>query len=176
MAKGVKEIRQRHMATFLSLIERGVGKKLREKELEIETMNRKNGELVEKIKQVAAEAQSWQYRGQYNESVVNELKDNLKRAMAQSSDQAKEGCGDSEVDDAVSSFNHNASIVPGVSTMGTRGILEDQMTCRACRSREVSILFLPCRHICLCADCDGFIDVCPICQVEKTTSIQVFML
>lgn len=163
------------MTSFLSAIEKGVGRKLREKELEIENMNRKNRELVERIKQVAVEAQSWHYKAQYNESVVNVLKSNLKQAIAQSADQVKEGCGDSEIDDAASSFDHNViSSVLGKAGLG-KGRLKEQMTCRACKRKEVSILLLPCRHLCLCKDCEGFIEVCPICQCMKSASVQVFI-
>ncbi|XP_058087878.1 probable BOI-related E3 ubiquitin-protein ligase 2 [Magnolia sinica] len=176
ISKGVREMRQRHMASFLSTLEKGVGQKLREKELEIENMNRKNRELVERIKQVAMEAQSWHYRARYNESVVNVLKSNLKQAIAQGADQGKEGCGDSEVDDAASSFDHNTIVGgPTKPITGKNAGLKEQMTCKACKIKEVSILLLPCRHLCLCKDCEGFIDICPVCQSMKTASVQVYM-
>ena len=40
MLKGMREIRQRHMASILDAIEKGVDNKLREKDLEIETIKR----------------------------------------------------------------------------------------------------------------------------------------
>ncbi|KAJ6794102.1 putative BOI-related E3 ubiquitin-protein ligase 3 isoform X1 [Iris pallida] len=49
-AKGVKEMKQRHITSFLSAVDKGVNRKLREKELEIESMNRKNRELTDRIK------------------------------------------------------------------------------------------------------------------------------
>ncbi|GJS04461.1 BOI-related E3 ubiquitin-protein ligase 1-like protein [Tanacetum coccineum] len=109
MLKGVKDIRQRHMASILASIGKGIDQKLREKDLEIETINRKNKELVERIKQVANEAQNWHYRAKYNESVVNMLKTNLQQALAQGNDQqVKEGFGDTDLEnDAVSSIDPN---------------------------------------------------------------------
>ncbi|KAI3997678.1 hypothetical protein MKX01_040651 [Papaver californicum] len=185
IAKGVREMKQRHMASFLGTIEKGVTKRLREKEIEIESVNRKNKELVERIKQVATEAQSWHYRAKYNESVINNLKTNLKQAIAQGADQGREGCGDSEVDDAASSYidqkNHlHLSNIPSGSGIPVNGNqqhrrLKEQMTCKACKGKEVSVLFLPCRHLCLCKDCEVFIDLCPICQVMKTATLQVYM-
>ncbi|KAK3030420.1 hypothetical protein RJ639_037549 [Escallonia herrerae] len=53
-------------------------KKLGEKDLEIENINRKNRELFYRIKHVATEAQNWQYLAKYNESVINILKNNLR--------------------------------------------------------------------------------------------------
>ncbi|KAF9626681.1 hypothetical protein IFM89_038776 [Coptis chinensis] len=180
IAKGVREMKQRHMASFLSTIEKGASKKLREKDLEIENMNRKNRELVERINQVAVEAQSWQYRAKYNESVVNVLKNNLRQAIAQGADRLKEGCGDSEVDDAASSIidQNNPRRIHGGSgnpSYGNHLGSKDQMTCRACKVKEVSVLLLPCRHLCLCNNCEGFVDACPICQSMKSGSVQVYM-
>ncbi|KAF8390435.1 hypothetical protein HHK36_024961 [Tetracentron sinense] len=116
IVKGAREMKQRHMASLLSSIEKGVCRKLREKELEIENMNCKNRELVERLKQVAMEAQSWHYRAKYKKSVANVLKTKLKQAIAQGADQGKEGCGDSEIDDAASSYidqNNHLSILGG---------------------------------------------------------------
>ncbi|XP_024023891.1 E3 ubiquitin-protein ligase BOI [Morus notabilis] len=179
MAKGVRDMKQRHISAFLAAIEKGVSKKLREKDVEIENMNRKNKELVERIKQVAMEAQSWHYRAKYNESVVNVLKSNLQQAISQGADQGKEGFGDSEVDDAASYVDPNNLLsVPGgalKSTSKNYQGLKEHMTCRACRSKEVSMLLMPCRHLCLCKDCDGFIGVCPVCQSMKTASVQVYL-
>ncbi|KAK1301734.1 hypothetical protein QJS10_CPB12g00163 [Acorus calamus] len=177
--KGVKEMKQRHMASFLNTVEKGISQRLQEKELEIENMNRKNKELVERIKQVAVEAQSWYYRAYYNESMVNTLKANLKQAITQGADQAKEGCGDSEVDDAASSHDPNLTLefaplknhVPKGATKATK----EQMVCRSCKVQEVSMLILPCRHLCLCSQCERFIEACPLCQTMKTTSIQIYM-
>lgn len=171
--KDVRELKQRHTVSFLSAIEKGVDRKLREKELEIENMNRKNKELTERIKQVAMEVQSWHYRAKYNESVVNVLKSNLQQVMAQGALNGKEGCGDSEVDDAASYANlDHLDIINGP---GNSASMTKQMNCRACRVKEVCVLLLPCRHLCLCKDCEGFIDVCPLCRVMKAASVQVFM-
>jgi E3 ubiquitin-protein ligase BOI-like protein len=65
--KGVRELSQRHTATFLNTLEQGVNKKLQEKAMEIDNMNRKNKELGEKIKQVSVEAQNWHYRAKCND-------------------------------------------------------------------------------------------------------------
>lgn len=173
--KGVREMKQRHTVTFLNAVEKGVDRKLREKELEIDNMNRKNKELVERIKQITLDAQSWHHKAKYNESLVNVLKTNIKQVIAQGPMQGKEGCGDSsEVDDATSYTNQNHLGIIGTSSNPT-GSMEKKMSCRACNVKEVDVLLLPCRHLCLCMDCEGFIDVCPVCRVMKTASVQVFM-
>ncbi|KAL8457837.1 hypothetical protein ACS0TY_035634 [Phlomoides rotata] len=170
--KGVREINQRHTVCLLNALEKGVSKKLQEKEVEIENMNRKNKELSDRIKQVAMEAQSWHYRAKYNESVVSVLKNNIQQLMEQGTAHAREGSGDSEVDDAVSCSNHQRILISG---SGNRGPHNQARKCRACNGKEISVLMLPCRHLCLCIDCEGFVDVCPICQVMKTASVHVYM-
>ncbi|KAI4341395.1 hypothetical protein MLD38_026125 [Melastoma candidum] len=167
LIKGLRELRNRQTASLLSAIEKGVLKKLQEKDLELEMMNRKNQELEEKIKRATSEVQSWQYRAKYNESVVNVLRNNLRQVMArQGAMQGKEGCGDSEVDDAASYTNHNPSM---------DGIAGNKMSCKSCKVKEVAMLLLPCRHLCLCKECDAYFGACPLCHVTKTASVQVFM-
>ncbi|KAL3642346.1 hypothetical protein CASFOL_013161 [Castilleja foliolosa] len=166
ISRGVREINQMHTISMLTTLEKGVNRKLHEKELQIENFNRKNDELVDKIKQVAAEAQSWHYRAKYNESVVNVLKNNIQQLMEQNTALAHEGSGDSsELDDTISCSNHPRN----------QGIESCSMKCRACYDKGVSVLVLPCRHLCLCTDCEGFIDVCPVCRVMKTASVRVYM-
>lgn len=176
LAKGVRDMKQRHIASFLNTIEEGVSKKLREKEAELENMNRKNRELTERIKQVATEARNWQSRAQYNESVVNILKNNLQNAISQGVDQGKEGFGDSEVDDATSYIDPtNYLTVAGARGKSIAGGGHEHLTCKACRSREVCILLMPCRHLCVCKECDGYISVCPVCNIPKSASVEVYL-
>lgn len=172
LVKGLKDIKQRHMATFLTAIEKTVGKKLHEKDFEIENINRKNKELVERIKQVATEAQNWHYRAKYNESLVNILKTNLQQALSQGTEQMKEGFGDSDIDDTASCINPNNFLsIPAKST----SMKDVNMICRVCKAKEVSFLLMPCRHLCLCKDCEGLVSVCPVCHLMKTASVQVYL-
>ncbi|MED6197279.1 hypothetical protein PIB30_055251 [Stylosanthes scabra] len=179
LSKGVRDMKQKHMASLLTSIEKGVSKKLKEKDIEIENMNRKNRELAERIKQVAMEAQNWHYRAKYNESIVNVLRNNLQQAISQGVEQGKEGFGDSEIDDATSYIDPNNLFgVAGAQHMKSshknhQGM--ENLSCRACKAKEVCMLLMPCRHLCLCKDCDGFINVCPVCQLIKTGSVEVYL-
>ncbi|KAL5207892.1 hypothetical protein ABZP36_032327 [Zizania latifolia] len=179
MAKCMKEVKQRQMVYFLASLERRVGKKLKEKELEVEAMNRKSKELNEQIRQVALEVQSWQSAALYNQSVANSLKSKLMQMVANSSNLAREGSGDSEVETAASSQNVNAA--PGGFSQsglpGSKNIMADGGlgVCRWCRVKEAAMLVMPCRHLCLCADCERNADVCPVCRFPKSGSVVVNM-
>lgn len=168
----MRDIKRRHITSFLTAIENGVNKKIREKDIEIENINRKNKELVERIKQVATEAQNWHYRAKYNESVVNFLKTNLQQALSLGTDQTKEGFGDSEMDDTASCIDPNNFL--GVMS-GSRQDHNSSMICRVCKVKEVRVLLMPCRHLCLCIDCERLVAVCPVCQLMKTASVQVYL-
>lgn len=179
LLKGVRDMNNRHTVSFLASIEEGISKKLKEKDQEIDTMNRKNRELADKIRQVATEAQNWHNRAKQNESIVNVLRNNLQQAMSQGAEQAKEGFGDSEVDNAASYVDPNNYLraAAGASTLNSRHYqgTKENMICRACKAKDVCILLMPCRHLCLCKDCDMFIRVCPLCHVMKTDSAQVYL-
>lgn len=166
---------QHHLASFVSMVEAELSRKLRNKDLEIELMNRKNRELADGIRQAAAEAQTWQQRAKHNESIVHALQSSLEQLMAQGAVAAKandgrEGCGDSEVVDSASSF--------GLKSDEDGGSLRQmplKRACKACKGRESRMLWLPCRHLCLCRRCDRMVDACPVCFSRKTASVEVNM-
>lgn len=156
-------MRQRHMASFVTAVEKRVTTKQREKDIELETITCRNKELIESMKQATSEAQNWCYMAKYNESVVNVLKTNLERSNA-----GKEGRGESDADDAASCVDPNNYL--SVSTPTKKDII-----CKACKGKEVSILLMPCRHFCLCRECQAFATVCPVCQMITTASFEVYL-
>lgn len=170
LRKGIRDMTERHTASFLSAVERGVNKKLLEKDMEIENMNRRNRELGERIKQVTIEVQNWQYRAKYNESVANVLRTNLQQAISMGADQGKEGFGDSEVDDDAASYVNLKNKHQG-SNRGSK----EGMVCKVCKFNEVSVLLIPCRHLCLCRDCNGLVNVCPVCRLMVTDRVPVYL-
>lgn len=173
--KGITQLKHRHTISILNALEKEVSRKLHEKDIEIENLNHKNKELVEKIRQLEAESQSWHYKAKENESFINLLKSNINQILLRGAATClKEGCGESMVDDAVSSCKQN-SLGPLANHGKKLPSSKESMNCKACKGKEVSMLFLPCRHLCLCIDCDFFIEVCPICHVKKNGSLQVYM-
>lgn len=152
---------QRGQHKTMSLMEERVVKKLREKDEELEMINRKNKELEVRMEQLAMEAEAWQQRAKYNEDMIAALNYNLERAQGQPRD-SLEGCGDSEVDDTASCFNG-------------RNNNKTMMMCRFCGVREVCMLLLPCKHMCLCKECERKLSSCPLCQSSKFLGMEVYM-
>ncbi|KAJ7530929.1 hypothetical protein O6H91_14G025400 [Diphasiastrum complanatum] len=174
MRQIIEEKRQQHLTALLAAVEERMLKRLREKALEVEKVSRKNRELEDRIKQLSVEAHLWQKQAKSNEAMVTALRCNLQQAVALSREQSKEGCGDSEDDDAASSHHDNLADAHARAFKENRE-LKEQKTCRVCRCNDVSILLLPCRHLCLCKDCETRLDACPVCRSMKNASVQVYM-
>ncbi|GMI89701.1 S-ribonuclease binding protein 1 [Hibiscus trionum] len=156
----------------ISLVEERVFQKLREKEAEVENINKKNMELEKQMEQLTMEAGAWQQRARYNENMITALKFNLQQVHAQSRD-SKEGCGDSEVDDTASCCNGRA--IDFHFLCKEKSDVKELMTCKVCRVNEVCMLLLPCKHLCLCKSCESKLSFCPLCQSSKFIGMEVFM-
>ncbi|KAF8683616.1 hypothetical protein HU200_044539 [Digitaria exilis] len=124
----------------LASVEDKILRKIRDKEAEVETINQRNSELEDQIKQLAVEVGAWQQRAKYNESMINALKYNLEQLMPKENRQPK-----------------------------------DLTACRVCKSSEACMLLLPCRHLCLCKECESKLSFCPLCQSSKILGMEIFM-
>ncbi|KAK6115916.1 hypothetical protein DH2020_008185 [Rehmannia glutinosa] len=156
----------------ISYVEEKVLQKLREKDAEVEDINKKNDELELQMQQLALEANAWQQRAKYTENMINTLKLNLQQVYAQSRD-SKEGCGDSEVDDTASCCNGRP--IDFHLLRKDSNETKELMTCKVCRVNEVCMLLLPCKHLCLCKECESKLSMCPLCQSSKYIGMEVYM-
>ncbi|XP_039043295.1 probable BOI-related E3 ubiquitin-protein ligase 3 isoform X2 [Hibiscus syriacus] len=171
LRQAVLEKVQSNQLQTISLVEERVFQKLREKEAEVENINKKNMELEKQMEQLTMEAGAWQQRARYNENMITALKFNLQQAYAQSRD-SKEGCGDSEVDDTASCCNGRAIDFHLISKENSD---VKELTCKVCGVNEVCMLLLPCKHLCLCKSCESKFSFCPLCQSSKFIGMEVFM-
>ena len=53
--------------------------------------------------------------------------------------------------------------------------LKDQILCKICMDKDVSIVFLPCGHLVSCDKCAPALKNCPICRNEIKSTVQTFM-
>lgn len=51
----------------------------------------------------------------------------------------------------------------------------DPMLCKMCHKQEMSIAFLPCKHICACLGCATKMKECPLCVEPYFALLQVFL-
>lgn len=173
---GMEEAKKRHFVSLLSSLEITVIKSLKEKETELVNLRRRNAGLEEIVKEMMAENQIWCQVAKNNEAIVSDLRMSLERILSRDSGATEEGYGDSDavavVADDARSFCYEAE---GTVAAQKNGELRLRRTCKACRGKDVSVLLLPCRHLCLCKECEWSVGFCPVCKSKKNASLQIFM-
>ncbi|KAJ8633978.1 hypothetical protein MRB53_027314 [Persea americana] len=177
---GLEEVQKRHIRSLLLALEYRALKRLREKETELDSVRRKNAELEEKVKQMSAENQIWCHVARNNEAIVSNLRTSLEQILLQNSGAAKEGYGDSSdpADDTQSCcYEAVEERTTGTAEKALRENREmkSRKSCKSCLENDVSVLLLPCRHLCLCKECETSISCCPVCKSSKNASLQIFM-
>ncbi|NP_001290526.1 probable BOI-related E3 ubiquitin-protein ligase 2 [Elaeis guineensis] len=172
LRQSILEKMQAKQFQTLATVEDNILRKIREKESEVEEINKRNMELEDQMKQLAMEVGTWQHRAKYNENMIAHLKYSLDQVYAQSRDN-KEGCGDSEVDDTASYCN--GGVINLQLMCKENKEMKDSMVCKICKLNEACMLLLPCRHLCLCKECESKLSFCPLCQSSKFIGMEIYM-
>ena len=180
----LQEQRKQQVAVLLKKIEPKASILLRQKDEEIAKATNKTMELQNLLKKLEMENQAWQRVAQENEAMVFSLNNTLEQLREQAS-----CCFSNGVDDAESCCEVNREGMETEENRGFAGHVADHrqeqdeegtrkmttMVCKCCNSRNSSVLFLPCRHLCSCKDCATFLDSCPICRTAKKASIEALI-
>ncbi|KAL8196210.1 hypothetical protein R6Q57_025210 [Mikania cordata] len=165
--------RQMHYCALLRAAEESVSSRMRDKEAEAEQAKRRNAELEARAAHLSAEAQIWQARARAHEAEAVALQSQLQQAIVgqrvrgsclAEREGVRLGCASDDPEDAESAY-----IDP------ERVVLASGPGCKACGKRVASVVLLPCRHLCVCSECDGVVSACPSCLSFRTSSIQVYM-
>ncbi|XP_056160590.1 BOI-related E3 ubiquitin-protein ligase 1 [Syzygium oleosum] len=164
------EKRRRQYRALLVAAEESVARKLREKDAEAEKAARRNAELTARAAQLGAEARAWEAKARAQEAAVASLQAQLEQAqvmMGGGRDRRSENAGEAgpeaQAEDAESVYadpDRAAGSGPG---------------CRACGERVATVVLLPCRHFCVCAECDRVVGACPVCFCMRGSSVEVFL-
>ncbi|KAK6251010.1 hypothetical protein QQP08_010809 [Theobroma cacao] len=169
------EKRNRHYRALLGAAEESVARRLREKEAEVEKATRRNSELEARATQLSVEAQVWQAKARAQEATAASLQAQLQQAIMSGGAAAapdirrgEEGlkCGggvEGQAEDAESAY------------VDPERVAASGPVCKACRTRVASVVLLPCRHLCLCTECDRVAQACPLCLTVRNSSVEVFL-
>ncbi|TKY70752.1 BOI-related E3 ubiquitin-protein ligase 2 [Spatholobus suberectus] len=163
MRRVLEEKRQRHYRTLLRAAEESVLRRLREKEAEVEKATRRNAELEARAAQLSVEAQLWQAKAKAQEARAASLQAQLQQAMMSGGGEDGGGglsCAVGDAEDAESAYVDPERVGP---------------KCRGCAKRVASVVLLPCRHLCICAECDRHFRACPVCLTVKNSTIEVYL-
>ncbi|KAE9613752.1 hypothetical protein Lal_00015865 [Lupinus albus] len=176
LVRTLAEKMQRHYQELLRKAEEAVARRLREKEAEADKAMRRNAELEARAAQLSAEAQVWQAKAMTQEAAAASLQAQLQQAMTAAGCRGGDdgGAGLSfamdggQAEDAESGYI-DPDRVEVVASVVARA------KCKGCGKRVVSVVVLPCRHLCICAECDSLLRACPVCLTLKNSTVEVYL-
>ncbi|XP_010269870.1 PREDICTED: BOI-related E3 ubiquitin-protein ligase 1-like [Nelumbo nucifera] len=174
LRRTLAERRQRHYRALLGAVEESAARRLREKDAEVEKAARRHAELEERVAQLRVEAQVWQAKVRQQEATAASLQAQIQQAMMSGGAQDNRegeglgcaGAGEAHAEDAESAYIDPERVVSS-SLSGP--------VCKACRRRVASVVLLPCRHFCLCTECDAGAEACPLCLSRRSASVEVYL-
>ncbi|CAN4097813.1 unnamed protein product [Withania somnifera] len=168
LRRTLEEKRRTHYRALLGTAEESMAQQLKEKEIEVGKAVRRNVELEARAAQLSAEAQAWQARARAEELTAATLQAQLQQAVMNGggcNSQLPDGdVAGGEAEDAESAYIDPDRVVESTGP-----------SCKGCRKRVASVVLLPCRHLCVCTDCDGVVQACPLCLSIRTSSVEVFL-
>ncbi|KAJ8533706.1 hypothetical protein K7X08_007030 [Anisodus acutangulus] len=164
----LQEQRKQQVALILRTYESKTQFLLKQKDEEIAKATNRSKELEDFLKRIEMENQTWQRIAKENETIVLSLNNTIQQLKENDACllSTKGGVGDAESCCDVQPMEDNVQ----VSQQQRR-----KMMCKSCNSSKACIVFLPCRHLSSCKDCDPFLHSCPVCNMVKKASIEALI-
>ncbi|XP_009791658.1 putative BOI-related E3 ubiquitin-protein ligase 3 [Nicotiana tabacum] len=164
----LNEQRKQQLALIWRKYEAKVQFLLKQKDEEIaKAVNRKK-ELEEFLQKMEIENQTWQKIAQENEAIVISLNNTIEQ-LRENGVYCLTSANGAEDAESCCDFGHENEEENGEDDQ-TR-----KMKCKSCNSRKMCMIFLPCRHLSTCKDCDSFLNQCPVCGIAKKASIEALI-
>ncbi|XP_016463519.1 putative BOI-related E3 ubiquitin-protein ligase 3 [Nicotiana tabacum] len=173
----LQEQRKQQLTLILRNYETKAQFLLKQKDEEIAKAMNKSKDLQDFLKRIEMENQTWQRIAKENEAIVLSLNNTIEQLRESARILSTNGgVGDAESCCDVRPMEHNVqesqqlSLETGNEEQQTR-----KMMCKSCNCRKSCIVFLPCRHLSSCKNCDPFLHSCPVCRIEKKASIEALI-
>ncbi|RDX61501.1 putative BOI-related E3 ubiquitin-protein ligase 3, partial [Mucuna pruriens] len=173
----LQEQRKQQVGELLKRAESNAACLLRQKDEEIAHARKKSSELNEFLRRLEVENQSWRRVAEEKEAMVvslhNSLEEMKERALYQGTAEDAESCCDDNIGNTATE---------GESRLCRGGVGEVEqirkrtMNCKCCKSQKSCFMFLPCRHLCSCKTCEPFLQLCPVCNMPKKSSIETLIV
>ncbi|KAF8112229.1 hypothetical protein N665_0065s0015 [Sinapis alba] len=164
----LQEQRKREMETLLRKMEAKALVLMTQKEEEMSKALSKNMELEDLLRNMEMENQTWQRMARENEAMVATLSSTL--------EQVRERAVTCRNDEAVAAVVEDEGSFCGGGDDSIPAKKMSRSSCLNCGSSgETRVLFLPCRHLCCCTECEDGLVLCPICSTPKKNRIEAFV-
>ncbi|GJW51718.1 probable BOI-related E3 ubiquitin-protein ligase 3 [Tanacetum coccineum] len=150
MRSAIAEMRRRSAKRLIVAANEGITKRLKTKEEEITRLNQVNWSLEEKLKSLLVENQIWRELAQTNEATAYNLQQLLAQAQLQQQEQEEQTLVNDDIAESCCGSNYEEDV-------STKKCLE-------CGKKELCVLVLPCRHLCLCNVCESITTICPVAE------------
>ncbi|XP_010530915.1 PREDICTED: probable BOI-related E3 ubiquitin-protein ligase 3 [Tarenaya hassleriana] len=139
-----------------------------QKDEEIARASTKKMELEALLRKMEMENQTWQRMARENEVMVATLNNTLEQVRERAS------CFPAAEDEG--SCCGGGESFPAAEARACLDGEKMVMSCRNCGcSGETCVLFLPCRHLCCCTNCEASLDLCPVCKTPKKATIEALI-
>ncbi|XP_056174582.1 E3 ubiquitin-protein ligase BOI [Syzygium oleosum] len=178
LRRTLAEKRQRHYRALLGIAEESLARKLREKDAEMEKATRRYAELEARAAQLSVEAQVWQAKARAQESAAASLQAQLQQLIMSGQDRRGAGAAAAAADDGGgpgSAAEGQAAEDAESAYVDPDRVVASGPSCKGCGSRAASVVLLPCRHLCVCAECDAVVQACPVCFAGRNSSVEVYL-
>ena len=93
-------------------------------------------------------------------------------SKANTSNDKKQTSKDNASDDKK---KHESQLVKLKMLMAENQRLKKRQQCRQCKTRQVSLTFLPCGHYSYCQECGQKFNTCPICKKTILADVRTFL-
>ncbi|RLN40081.1 putative BOI-related E3 ubiquitin-protein ligase 3 isoform X1 [Panicum miliaceum] len=174
LQRALADARRRQYRSLLVAAEAAASQRIREKEAEASEAARRGADLEDRVARLRAEAAAWQAKALADQSTAAALHAQLQQAAAAAQARGRaeeEDNAGGAADDAGSCFVDPDRVVEIAPPP------PPARPCRTCRRASASVVLLPCRHLCVCADCEpagAVAAACPMCRGAVTGTVQVF--
>ncbi|KAL0903716.1 hypothetical protein M5K25_028113 [Dendrobium thyrsiflorum] len=140
---------------------------LRQKEAKSKQLQLQNLALQQKLRSIILQNQQLCSIARRSEAVASALRISLQNVIIQNEAAAREREAFGDSGDV---GEDKESCCEGKEEMEV-----SRFKCRVCGEREVSILLIPCNHLCVCGDCEELVTECPSCRLTKRGALKVLL-
>ncbi|XP_047331622.1 probable BOI-related E3 ubiquitin-protein ligase 3 [Impatiens glandulifera] len=168
LQKKLSEKWMKNFNTVESAAEERVLKKMKEFDVEMEQMKKKLEESENRVMHLSFEKEIWEAKSRDLEDQIADMRATIFRQdwLRNQQAAATEAAAVAVAEEVGDSSSVESSPVNLKTVM---------LTCKVCDEDVARNMMLPCRHVSVCKKCEETTNNCPVCDLEKTGSIEIII-